>query len=233
MKIYISKNNYYYKILNNDKKVRISKTEFNKLQQKGAGASFSKGTREQNSPKTYQHNELTKMKKYVDDEIQKLENQIKLKENELLETKTRLTARGRHGYYRREINPKNKKTEPLRKKLEEEIILLTEEINFLNEKKNHLKVASFKINQADELKTVEKVLKDGLGETIAKNLGPQFFGDRIRLDMGKELYKKANIKNRPKKTNKRPRNNNNNNNNKNNNVKPVSQRSRVNNGSQR
>ena len=50
--------------------------------------------------------------------------------------------------------------------------------------------------------------------------------------MGKELYKKANIKNRPKKTNKRPRNNNNNNN-KNNNVKPVSQRSRVNNGSQR
>ena len=225
MKIYISKNNYYYKILNNDKKVRISKTEFNKLQQKGAGASFSKGTREQNSPKTYQHNELTKMKKYVDDEIQKLENQIKLKENELLETKIRLTDRGRHGYYRREINPKNKKTEPLRKKLEKEISLLTEEINFLNEKKNHLKVASFKINQADELKTVEKVLKDGLGETIAKNLGPKFIANRIRLDMGKELYNKE-----PKKTNKRSRNNNNN---KNNNVKPVSQRSRVNNGSQR
>ena len=229
MKIYISKNNYYYKIINNDKKVRISKTEFNKLQQKGAGASFSKGTREQNSPKTYQHNELTKMKKYVDDEIQKLENQIKLKEDKLLETKIRLTARARHGYYRREINPKNKKTEPLRKKLEKEISLLTEELNFLNEKKNHLKVASFKINQADELKTVRKVLKDGLGETIAKNLGP-ILGDRIRYGMSKELSKEANRKNRPKKTNKRPRNNNNN---KNNIVKPVSQRSRVNNGSQR
>ena len=74
MKIYISKNNYYYKILNNDKKVRISKTEFNKLQQKGAGASFSKGTSEQNSPKTYQHNELTKMKK-----IQNIILKIKVK----------------------------------------------------------------------------------------------------------------------------------------------------------
>ena len=48
--------------------------------------------------------------------------------------------------------------------------------------------------------------------------------------MSKELSKEDNRKNRPKKTNKRPRNNNNN---KNNIVKPVSQRSRVNNGSQR
>jgi hypothetical protein len=229
MKIYISKNNYYYKILNNHKKIRISKTEFNKLQQKGAGASFSKGTSDQNSPKTYQHNELTKMKKYVDDEIQKLENQIKIKEDKLLETKIRLTARSRYGY-RREINPEYPNTKPLRKKLEKEISLLTEELNFLNEKRNHLKIASFKINQADELKTVEKVLKDGLGETIAKNLGSEFIGERIRLGMGKKLYKEANIKNRPKKTNKRPRNNNNN---KNNIVKPVSQRSKVNNGSQR
>ena len=230
MKIYISKNNYYYKILNNHKKIRISKTEFNKLQQKGAGASFSKRTSEQNSPKTYQHNELTKMKKYVDDEIQKLENQIKLKEDKLLETKIRLTARARHGYYRREINPKNKKTEPLRKKLEKEISLLTEELNFLNKKKDHLKIASYKIDKADELKTVRKVLKDGLGETIAKNLGP-ILGDRIRYGMSKELSKEANRKNRPKKTNKRPRNNNNKKNN--NNVQRVSQRSRVNNGSQR
>jgi hypothetical protein len=228
MKIYISKNNYYYKILNNDKKVRISKTEFNKLQQKGAGASFSKGTSEQNSPKTYQHNELTKMKKYVDDEIQKLENQIKLKEDKLLETKIRLTARARHGYYRREINPKNKKTEPLRKKLEKEISLLTEELNFLNQKKNELKIASSKIYKADELETVKKVLKDGLGETIAKNLGPKFIANRIRYGMSNELYKEANRKNRPKKTNKRSRNNNNN---KNNNVQRVSQRSKLNNGS--
>ena len=230
MNIYISKNNYYYKILNNHKKIRISKTEFNKLQQKGAGASFSKGTSDQNSPKTYQHNELTKMKKYVDDEIQKLENQIKIKEDKLLETKIRLTARARHGYYRREINPKNKKTEPLRKKLEKEISLLTEELNFLNEKKDHLKIASYKIDKADELKTVRKVLKDGLGETIAKNLGP-ILGDRIRLGMSEELSGESNRKNRPKKTNKRPRNNNNKKNN--NNVQRVSQRSRVNNGSQR
>jgi len=223
MKIYISKNNYYYKILNNHKKIRISKTEFNKLQQKGAGASFSKRTSEQNSPKTYQHNELTKMKKYVDDEIQKLENQIKIKEDKLLETKIKLTARSRYGYSRK-INPEYPNTEPLRKELEKKISLLTEELDFLNEKKNHLKVASFKINQADELKTVEKVLNKGLGETIAKNLGPKFIANRIRLDMDKELYKE------PKKTNKRSRNNNNN---KNNNVKPVSQRSRVNNGSQR
>ena len=229
MKIYISKNNYYYKILNNHKKIRISKTEFNKLQQKGAGASFSKRTSEQNSPKTYQHNELTKMKKYVDDEIQKLENQIKIKEDKLLETKIKLTARSRYGYSRK-INPEYPNTEPLRKELEKKISLLTEELDFLNEKKNHLKVASFKINQADELKTVEKVLKDGLGETIAKNLGPEFFGDRIRLGMGKELYKETNSKNRPKKTNKRPRNNNNN---KNNILKPVSRRSKVNNGSHR
>jgi len=230
MKIYISKNNYYYKILNNHKKIRISKTEFNKLQQKGAGASFSKRPSDQNSPKTYQHNELTKMKKYVDDEIQKLENQIKLKEDKLLETKIRLTARARHGYYRREINPEYPNTKPLRKKLEKEISLLTEELNFLNEKKNHLKVALFKINQADELKTVRKVLKDGLGETIAKNLGP-ILGDRIRLGMSEELSGESNRKNRPKKTNKRPRNNNNSK--KNNNVQRVSQRSRVSNGSQR
>ena len=231
MKIYISKNNYYYKILNNHKKIRISKTEFNKLQQKGAGASFSKGTSEQNSPKTYQHNELTKMKKYVDDEIQKLENQIKIKEDKLLETKIKLTARSRYGY-RREINPKYPNTKPLRNRLEKEISLLTEELNFLNKKKNHLKVASFKINQADELKTVEKVLNVGLGKTIAKNLGPEFIANRIRYGMSKELYKEANSKNRPKKTNKRPRNNNKNNN-KNNIVKPVSQRSKVNNGSHR
>ena len=229
MNIYKSKNNYYYKILNNHKKIRISKTEFNKLQQKGAGASFSKGTSDQNSPKTYQHNELTKMKKYVDDEIQKLENQIKIKEDKLLETKIRLTARSRYGY-RREINPEYPNTKPLRKKLEKEISLLTEELNFLNEKKNHLKVALFKINQADELKTVRKVLKDGLGETIAKNLGP-ILGDRIRLGMSEELSGESNRKNRPKKTNKRPRNNNNSK--KNNNVQRVSQRSRVNNGSQR
>jgi len=231
MKIYISKNNYYYKILNNDKKVRISKTEFNKLQQKGAGASFSKGTSDQNSPKTYQHNELTKMKKYVDDEIQKLENQIKIKEDKLLETKIRLTARSRYGY-RREINPEYPNTKPLRKKLEKEISLLTEELNILNEKKDHLKIASFKINQADELKTVRKVLKDGLGETIAKNLGP-ILGDRIRLGMSEELSGESNRKNRPKNKNKRPRNNINNNNKNNNNVQRVSQRSRVNNGSQR
>jgi hypothetical protein len=229
MNIYKSKNNYYYKILNNHKKIRISKTEFNKLQQKGAGASFSKGTSDQNSPKTYQHNELTKMKKYVDDEIQKLENQIKIKEDKLLETKIRLTARSRYGY-RREINPEYPNTKPLRKKLEKEISLLTEELNFLNEKKNHLKVALFKINQADELKTVRKVLKDGLGETIAKNLGP-ILGDRIRLGMSEELSGESNRKNRPKKTNKRPRNNNNSK--KNNNVQRVSQRSRVSNGSQR
>lgn len=231
MKIYISKNNYYYKILNNHKKIRISKTEFNKLQQKGAGASFSKRTSEQNSPKTYQHNELTKMKKYVDDEIQKLENQIKLKEDELLETKKKLYARSRYGY-RREINSEYPNTKPLRKKLEKEISLVTEELNFLNEKKDHLKIASFKINQADELKTVRKVLKDGLGETIAKNLGP-ILGERIRLGMSKELSKEANRKNRPKNKNKRPRNNINNNNKNNNNVQRVSQRSRVNNGSQR
>ena len=229
MKIYISKNNYYYKILNNHKKIRISKTEFNKLQQKGAGASFSKGTSDQNSPKTYQHNELTKMKKYVDDEIQKLENQIKIKEDKLLETKIRLTARSRYGY-RREINPEYPNTKPLRKKLEKEISLLTEDLNFLNEKKDHLKIALFKINQADELKTVRKVLKDGLGETIAKNLGP-ILGDRIRLGMSEELSGESNRKNRPKKTNKRPRNNNNSK--KNNNVQRVSQRSRVSNGSQR
>jgi len=229
MNIYKSKNNYYYKILNNHKKIRISKTEFNKLQQKGAGASFSKGTSDQNSPKTYQHNELTKMKKYVDDEIQKLENQIKIKEDKLLETKIRLTARSRYGY-RREINPEYPNTKPLRKKLEKEISLLTEELNFLNEKKDHLKIALFKINQADELKTVRKVLKDGLGETIAKNLGP-ILGDRIRLGMSEELSGESNRKNRPKKTNKRPRNNNNSK--KNNNVQRVSQRSRVNNGSQR
>lgn len=228
MKIYISKNNYYYKILNNDKKVRISKTEFNKLQQKGAGASFSKGTSEQNSPKTYQHNELTKMKKYVDHEIQKLENQIKIKEDKLLETKIKLTARSRYGYSRK-INPEYPNTEPLRNKLEKEISLLTEELNFLNEKKNHLKVASFKINQADELKTVEKVLNVGLGKTIARNLGPKLIVNRIRYGMNNELYNEANSKNRPKKTNKRPRNNNKNNNN----VQRVSQRSRVNNGSQR
>jgi hypothetical protein len=170
------------------------------------------------------------MKKYVDDEIQKLENQIKIKEDKLLETKIKLTARSRYGY-RREINPKYPNTKPLRNRLEKEISLLTEELNFLNEKKNHLKVASFKINQADELKTVRKVLKDGLGETIAKNLGP-ILGDRIRYGMSKELYKEANSKNRPKKTNKRSRNNINNKKKNNNNIQRVSQRSRINNGSQ-
>lgn len=220
MKIYKTQNNYYYKVLKNGNKIRISKTEFNKLQQEGAGIfDYLFGTSEQNSSKTQQDNELTKMKKDIDIEIDRLHNQIKTKSEKLQELKERRYARARSGFYRREINPQNPSTKPLRDKLDKQIDNLIEEIKFLNEKKNDLMYATLEIEREDEKKAIEQVLSKYAGTRArGQNIGT-IIGPKIRYNLN-YLYDDR----------KRPRNNNNNNNNT---RPPPSQRSRINTGQQR
>ena len=220
MKIYKTQNNYYYKVLKNGNKIRISKTEFNKLQQEGAGIfDYLFGTSEQNSSKTQQDNELTKMKKDIDIEIDRLHNQIKTKSEKLQELKERRYARARSGFYRREINPQNPSTKPLRDKLDKQIDNLIEEIKFLNEKKNDLMYATLEIEREDEKKAIEQVLSKYAGTRArGQNIGT-IIGPKIRFNLN-NLYDHR----------KRPRNNNNNNNNT---RPPPSQRSRINTGQQR
>ena len=219
MKIYKTQNNYYYKVLKNGNKIRISKTEFNKLQQEGAGIfDYLFGTSEQNSSKTQQDNELTKMKKDIDIEIDRLHNQIKTKSEKLQELKERRYARARSGFYRREINPQNPSTKPLRDKLDKQIDNLIEEIKFLNEKKTDLMYATLEIEREDEKKAIEQVLSKYAGTRArGQNIGT-IIGPKIRHNL--KLYDNR----------KRPRNNNNNNNNT---RPPPSQRSRINTGQQR
>ena len=220
MKIYKTQNNYYYKVLKNGNKIRISKTEFNKLQQEGAGIfDYLFGTSEQNSSKTQQDNELTKMKKDIDIEIDRLHNQIKTKSEKLQELKERRYARARSGFYRREINPQNPSTKPLRDKLDKQIDNLIEEIKFLNEKKTDLMYATLEIEREDEKKAIEQVLSKYAGTRArGQNIGT-IIGPKIRHNLN-YLYDDR----------KRPRNNNNNNNNT---RPPPSQRSRINTGQQR
>lgn len=220
MKIYKTQNNYYYKVLKNGTKLRISKTEFNKLQQEGAGIfDFLFGTDEQNSSKTQQDNELTKMKKDIDIEIDRLHNEIKTKSEELQKLKERRYARARSGFYRREINPQNPSTKPLRDKLDKQIDNLIEEIKFLNEKKTDLMYATLEIEREDEKIAIEQVLSKYAGTRArGQNIGT-IIAPIIRSNL--KLYGNR----------KRPRNNRNN---KNNNTRPSpSQRSRINTGQQR
>ncbi len=219
MKIYKTQNNYYYKVFKNGNKTRISKTEFNKLQQEGAGIfDYLFGTSEQNSSKTQQDNELTKMKKDIDIEIDRLHNQIKTKSEKLQELKERRYARARYGFYRREINPQNPSTKPLRDKLDKQIDNLIEEIKFLNEKKTDLMYATLEIEREDEKIAIEQVLSKYAGTRArGQNIGT-IIAPKIRRNL--KLYGDR----------KRPRNNNNNNNNT---RPPPSQRSRINTGQQR
>ena len=217
MKIYKTQNNYYYKVLNNGKKLRISKTEFNKLQQEGAGIfDYLFGTSEQNSSKTQQDNELTKMKKDIDIEIDRLHNLIKTKSEELQKLKERLYARAKSGSYRKEINPQNPSTKPLRDKLNNQIDNLIEEIKFLNEKKTDLMYATLEIEREDEKIAIEQVLSKYAGtRALGQNLS-NIITPLIKPNL--KLYDNR----------KRPRNN------INNNTRPSpSQRSRINTGQQR
>jgi hypothetical protein len=165
MKIYKTQNNYYYKNINN-KKIRISQKEFNKLQQQGAGVfDYFLSTSKKN-----EDNELTQMRKDVTDEIDKIDKTIKEEIKKIGDLKDKRYARTKRGNY---IIP----TKVLRDKINEEIRKSIFSIKLQNDKKSDLIFAiseinkeDEEINKEDEKKAIREVLNKYLGETIGQNI---------------------------------------------------------------